>query len=35
MEIGFEIIVVILLCVIGVKIQHIDENVKALLRDRD
>jgi len=30
MEIGFEIIVVILLCVIGVKVQHIE----ALLRDR-
>ena len=35
MEIGFEIFVLILLCLIGVKVQHIDENVKALLRKQD
>jgi hypothetical protein len=34
MDIGFEIGVVILLCLIGVKVQRIDENTKALLRDR-
>jgi len=34
MEIGFEIILIVFLCVIGVKVQHIDANVKALLRDR-
>ncbi len=34
MEIGFEIILAILLCVIGVKVQRIHENVKTLLRDR-
>jgi len=34
MEIGFEIGVVVLLCLIGLKVQRIDENVKALLRDR-
>jgi hypothetical protein len=34
MEIGFEIIVLVILCVIGVQVQRINENVKALLRDR-
>lgn len=35
MEIGFEIIVVVMLGLIGVKVQRIDENVKALLRKLD
>jgi hypothetical protein len=34
MEIGFEIFVIILLCLIGAIVQRIDKNVKALLRDR-
>jgi uncharacterized membrane protein len=34
MEIGFKIILILFLCVIGVKVQRIDKNVEALLRDR-
>jgi hypothetical protein len=34
MEIGFKLFLILFLCVIGVKVQRIDENVKALLRDR-
>jgi uncharacterized membrane protein len=35
MEIGFKIMLILFLCVIGVKIQRIDKNVKALLQDRE
>jgi len=35
MEIGFKIILIAFLCVIGVKVQRIDKNVKTLLRDRE
>jgi hypothetical protein len=34
MDIWFEIGLLVMLCVIGVKVQRIDANVKALLRDR-
>lgn len=35
MPIWFEVILIVFLCVVGVKVQRIDENVKALLRKQD